>query len=497
MENSTATTGTMTKRQRLIFAIAIFFLALGPRGLFVAVAGHTPPGVDEHEYHQIARNVANGDGFIWYKRGEVLDGGAERIILEEDLPATFRPPGFIWFLGGVYALFGHSYLLARFLLAVISATYAPLTFLICRRVFNQGAAILSAFIVALYPPFILYSVALMTEHIFIALLLLAVYALVCSVSDERRFGWIVLAGLAFGAAELTRPPLIFLLPVLLIWLRFGLGKWKPAVARFAALSAIVLIMVTPWAVRNSLVTGRPMYLDSRAGYNLYIGFNDNADGRFDMNAAITLYGHLKNSFLTGKISDVVMDDWGRKQALKFIHEHPGKAIALTPFKLMHFWNLEHNLFLVGYSYGYIGHIPSPLLIAGFVLLLAPFALITLFACVQLVFGDYRSAGFLLLLALVLYYSAMHAVVFGEARLHFPLVPVLAMLGSAGLVQLIALKRHWGTMPQSERTRARWKGALVAALCCVFIGTWVWGIDYSLPKWKMVLGPNGHEAHLDY
>jgi len=192
-----------------------------------------------------------------------------------------------------------------------------------------------------------------------------------------------------------------------------------------------------------------------------------------------------------------MHNWGKEQALAFIKAHPWRAVALIPFKFMHFWNLEQNMFLVAYSFNYIGAVPVPLLVVFFVFLLIPFAFLTVFSVVGVAFAEAFDRKLWLLLLLVLYYSALHSVVFGEARLHLPLIPILAILAANGLLRLRHARKALASDDTVVRRGARARAAVAAACIAGFIGIWVYGFIYTLPKWAAVLTPGGNTAQLPY
>ncbi len=463
------------------FLLVVYLVALAPRLAFVLVAGHSPPGVDEVEYDIIAKSIIDGKGFSWYL----------------GLPTSFRPPGYPWFLAGVYWLLGPNVFRARMVQAFLTAGHALLTYLVCKKAFNAKAARLSAIFVALYIPLILYTVGLMTENLFIPLILLAFYLLLKTRDNWPRL-FSVLAGLALGASILVRPSVTFFVPLLFLWFYFPKRDWKKAVTNFGIIAVIIVVMVTPWSIRNYNVTGQFVYLDTRTGYNLYIGYHDEGDGSFSMDAAVTMANLLIASVQSGEEqSDVLMHNWGKDKALDFIKAHPWRAIGLVPFKFMHFWSLEQRLIIFAYSYNYIGNVPPVLLILILIALIAPFAFLVTFAVIGASFAGPRAKGLWLILLLIAYNTALHSVVFGEARLHFPLVPFIAMLAGYGLVSLGRIKAAWRSSDVGVRQAVHRRAVLAAGLMIVFVGCWAFSIHYCWPNLQVVLAPGGNVAQLAY
>lgn len=463
------------------FLLVVYLVALAPRLAFVLVAGHSPPGVDEVEYDLIARNLIDGRGFCWYNY----------------LPTSFRPPGYPWFLAGVYWLLGANVFRARMVQAFLTAGHALLTYLVCKKAFNAKAARLSAVFVALYIPLILYTVGLMTENLFIPLILLAFYLLLKTRENRPRL-FSVLSGLVLGASILVRPSLTFFVPVLFLWFYFPKKDWKKAATNFSIIAVIIVIMVTPWCVRNYRVTEQFVYLDTRTGYNLYIGYHEEADGSFSMDAATEMAYMLMDSVRSGEgTSDVLMHNWGKEQAFDFIKAHPWRAIGLVPFKFMHFWGLEQRLIIFAYSYNYIGNVPPVLLILILIALITPFAFLVTFAVVGASFAEPRVKGLWLVVLLIAYNAALHSVVFGEARLHFPLVPFIAMLAGYGLVSLGRIKAAWRSSDAGVRQAVHRRAMVALGFMMVFVGCWAFSIWYCWPNLQTVLAPGGNMAQLPY
>jgi 4-amino-4-deoxy-L-arabinose transferase-like glycosyltransferase len=73
---------------------------------------------------------------------------------------------------------------------------------------------------------------------------------------QRSPGWLLGAGVALGAALLTKATLIFMVPVLLVTAANAL-RWEVPRARVAAVLSIVvpLVMITPWMVANDIRYG--------------------------------------------------------------------------------------------------------------------------------------------------------------------------------------------------------------------------------------------------
>src|ERR1700747_763866 len=87
-------------------------------------------------------------------------------------------------------------------------------------------------------------------------------------SENIRRTWIVL-GILWGVTALTNPALLSLLPFSYAYAFFPRTPrpWKDALLSAALCCAIVL----PWAVRNDVVFGRPVFLRSNFWFEFHLG----------------------------------------------------------------------------------------------------------------------------------------------------------------------------------------------------------------------------------
>lgn len=215
----------------------VYLLALVPRLAVVLLLGEAPLSLDEIEYDRIAWNLSDGYGYTWFF----------------ELPTTFRPPGYPAFLAFVYSLFGADYYIGRIANALLAALQAPLTLVLGTLVFGRRTGLIAGVIVALYLPLVFYAYAIMSENLFIVLLL-ASLILTVMVLRSASLALAGVAGLAVGAAILTTSAfaafLVFLFGFVVLRAKYHPGLWR----RFALLALVALLVTVPWAVRNYAVT---------------------------------------------------------------------------------------------------------------------------------------------------------------------------------------------------------------------------------------------------
>jgi len=245
-------------------------LALGARLLVALVAWNRfPPADDGTIYDTLADRLARGLGYTWaWPDGTVT-------------PVAHYPVGYPAMLAVAYrSSFGHP-ASALVLHAVTGALGAACIHFVASVGTSRRGARWAGAVVALHPALLSYTPAIMTEGVASALLAVP-FALTlaarATASPGVRHGLAGLAGVALGAVSLVRPQLLLLLP-LVAWLGGAGGvvrRWTTA----AFVTAGVAASVVPWSVRNERALGRPVLVSANGGWNLLIGTDPDAHGRW-------------------------------------------------------------------------------------------------------------------------------------------------------------------------------------------------------------------------
>lgn len=467
---------------------ALFLLAALPRLVLALIYLDLPIGLDDmYQYDMLGRSLAAGHGYRWYSR---VDVAALRPYLDKwykiDLPTaqvpldgyrtTFRAPGYPAFLAAIYLAFGTTYRLqvVRLLQALLGAALAPLTALLASRLGLPGrSAPAAGVIVALYPVLWMYPLGLGSENLFFPLSLATGLALLAAAGSGRVWN-AASAGLLFGVAILTRGAFVVTLPFACLWLARRAG-W-----RRAALTAVVsLAVVAPWSVRNSLVLGRPAFVETTVGYNLFVGYHPEGDGGFVTHIAL-MPVHL--------LDDEARDRWTTEHALGFIRADPGRAALLNLNRLAYFWGWETRELVYFYSNNAFGPLAPGVLFAAMALLILPWAAVALLAPFGLAVAA-DSRGRRLSLAFVAGALLAYVPILAEPRFHLPLLPWLAPYAAFALQHPL----DWLRPPPARRLAV--VAATLFALLLVLL--WSWDALRLLPRWETVFSTGGNELYLSY
>ena len=257
--------------------LAILALALAARLALALAAAPDHIGGDPGVYDQVA--VALADGHGWSRPGR-----APGVFK----PTALHPPAWPAVLGAAYAttdhedrpdLAGvrvrHAELAARSLAtaqarwrtgrvvnALLETAGVALIGLIALELWGRRMALLAAAVAALYPALAVLGMALLSEPLFVALELGAVYAALRA--RRGRLAWTAAAGVLCGLAVLARANgAVLLVPLAL------------AVPRRAipVLLAGAVLAVAPWTLRNLTVLHAPVPVSTDLGQTLAGTYN--------------------------------------------------------------------------------------------------------------------------------------------------------------------------------------------------------------------------------
>jgi 4-amino-4-deoxy-L-arabinose transferase-like glycosyltransferase len=250
----------MLDRRRDALPLAIILL-LG--GLLRALTWGEIPRTglisDEGEYLSAATWLAQGRGFSWYQHY-----------------LWTRAPIYPLFLALHLRLFGDDPAPIYLSQHLLSLANVLLTYALARRMLpmaHRVMPLLAALLMAIYFPFVIYPQALLSETLFLTLLLSALLALAAA-AERRTLPPLLLAGALLGVATLTRSLTLFFIPLAALWLAF---YSQPAeTLRRRLLHAMTLLLcsaavIAPWTLYNSRFYGGLVVIDTSGGYNLLLG----------------------------------------------------------------------------------------------------------------------------------------------------------------------------------------------------------------------------------
>lgn len=412
--------GARSRPEAWIFAGSLFahLVLLSLLFLFFEVRWGT------YEYREIALNVAQGHGFV---------------LRPGDLPILYRPPLYIYFLAGIYAIFGDHHLPVVIVQALLGAATAVVAYRIGNRLFGEPIGVGTAVLVTVHPLMWYNAGRVMTETLFTFLLSLVVLLLVEVVQGGGRRVPPAL-GVAVGLASLCRATFQFF-PLALLSVACWPAALGPSMGerfrRAGVAAACAIVVIFPWSVRNAVVSGGYLIpIDTSGGYTLWVGNARLTDGLDDDGLTPEGLGAMKVALasLLGvdpaspKVRDgrILRQAWSPegnvllfREALSEVAAHPLTSAWLALKKLGRFWfhlMRQENRRL------------QPVVVALQLVVLVP-------AVLGAVLAVRRRLPVLPLFLVMGYLIVLHMAATANARYSVPILPYLIMLGVYGVWRL--------------------------------------------------------------
>lgn len=351
--------------------------------------------------------------------------------------AFFRAPLYIYFLGLIYTIFGHSLLAARIAGHLIGLFSIGFTYKIAEKVFDKRTAVLAAGIHALYPLAVYFESELMVEPLLTFLLEAAVLALL-SAGHQQGYCRYAFSGLLMGLAAITKPVILPLVIVVAGYIYLRNGGVKKMANSFILFMAGVMLVILPVTVRNYVVSKDVVLVASSGGINFYIGNNSRADGltasvpEIGANWQIEDIRYLAEKEAGQLLKPSEVSDYWYRKGRQWIVENPSDFAMIYVKKIYFFMNnyeVSNNRNL------------SAVFGANPILRISPLNFGMILAAVVLLFFFLhrireKRNELILVLGLILLFAGTTAFYFINARFRLPILPFLFCLASFGVISLV-------------------------------------------------------------
>ncbi len=320
-------------------ALCILAVALALRLLFIAVTPDYTPRHDDRHYDRLACSIVVA-GQYPVRPADADAESCGSMPSGENAPTAFRPPGYPVFLAAVHAvgepLPGTRWTRGRVANALLGTLAVGLLGLIALRIWSRRIALVAMAVLALDVPLILVSGSLMSDTLFVTVVLATVLVGLRARDAGRPVAWAAGTGAMVGIATLTRPTaLVLLLPLALA---VAWRPWRPAAA--VALVAATALMIAPWTVRNAVQLHAFIPVSDFVGSWVAGTYNDQS--RNDPEHPGSSQTRVRGTFddLKG-VPEVPRQRELTRRGLQYAADHPGYVAQVL------FWNTRRLLNLEG------------------------------------------------------------------------------------------------------------------------------------------------------
>lgn len=291
--------------------LKLFLLAALVRLIFILTLQNRFYFPDEEEYFRMIDNFLSGRGLI---PGEHIKG--------------FRPP--------LYPLVSSLFYYLKLNLAgirifqvVLSALTVPLIYLTGKKVFSIKTGLIAAVISVFYPFFIFYNGFLLTETLFIFLVVLSFWML-ANLGGSWKYP--VRAGIILGLAGLCRPTIQAFLPFIVLLMAGFRESFQIKIKNIFLMLFFFSVTMSPWIARNYVVFNKFIPGTTMGGYVFWEGNNP-------MSAGGPCHYFPENIM---QVEEIERDKVFYNMTIEAIKENPQRFAWLLKNKFKRFWNVVPN-----------------------------------------------------------------------------------------------------------------------------------------------------------
>jgi hypothetical protein len=294
---------------------------------------------DAAEHVLIAHALLSGRGYVV----DQIPGTEDKHVRFVGKEALFKAPLYQFFLAGVFALSGFSFLLFFPLQAAFGGLLSGFVGLLALDAFRRtDAAWIGGLAAAIHPVLVNSASQPYNENLFFLLFVSALWAFM-RWFDSRRLAWAIGCGLLSGACILTRESGI---PLFFGMVAFGAiaAMHRPRGIRgLVTAVGLAALVIAPWTVRNYVRLGVVVPVASILGNSLATGNNEcvAAESFFrpfwSEGVCMSLDDRRRqaptHAAVPGPVEAVLWDRVDARLGLRFIAENPLEYLKLCARRL--------------------------------------------------------------------------------------------------------------------------------------------------------------------
>jgi 4-amino-4-deoxy-L-arabinose transferase-like glycosyltransferase len=412
----------MSRKHTITLAIIIVAAGLFRLTFSTLVVGwDTAVRGDEVDYHAIAISLSEGDGYR-------IDG----------YETCRRPPLYPYVLALHYKVFGASPTTGRILQIILGMLLVYLVYRVARRYFDGTVGLIAAGIVAMNPFLIMMSGYLLTENVYIILMLTSLLIAPTPAHLNGPLPKVLAASAVLAAATLARPTgLPVALWILAAGLVFGAGSPYIRTRNGVLAAALFVVLLLPWSMRNYQVVGGWVGLTTHGGITFYQGNNQKVVDVLHYRGGVAPLAGLPHAREIAGMGELERERFTRAKGMEFLRDNKRLVPKLLWWKFARFWRLNSDVGLSGVKSGwwwnkdtFLGKLASSFDV-GFVYAVVVFPLFL----AGVVLTRFRWRELMFLYGIAVAHTAVALVFFGSIRGRIPVEPVVAIFAAVTVDRL--------------------------------------------------------------
>ncbi|ADY56684.1 dolichyl-phosphate-mannose-protein mannosyltransferase family protein [Syntrophobotulus glycolicus DSM 8271] len=345
-------------------------------------------------------------------------------------PTVFIMPGYPFVLAFFMKIFGYTAGLTavRVFQGILQIVSLCIIYCICQELFNKKTAQTAITLYLLYFPNIVGAVLILTETVFTFLLILLVYISMKALQSKEK-KYYLLGGTILGLAVLVRPTiLLFPIVILVMWIYLNYSI-KEMLARSLLVACLLIMVLSPWWIRNYLEFSRFIPLTASSG-------NPFLQGTF-------VHYDQSEGFIYDCPDDAIERDKSELEAGK---QRLRENFRKNPVLYIYWYTLGKTVFLWAmpfYPFDLFG-IPLAIMVICHVILL----ILAVRSMVRMLKSNDKNKLLLLLFGVIAYVNLVHLPYFTYSRYAYPVMSLIIIFAANTLTR-VRINRGTGT---AELTR---------------------------------------------
>jgi len=280
-----------------------------------------------YENGRLARSIAEGHGM-----GSPL--------FEDTGVSAWMTPIYPYFVAGIFKVFGIYSTTSAFVLLLLQAVISAFTclpiYFFAKKLFGLRTAMWSGWAWAFFP----YGIYFPVERIWgtwLSTLLVSVLLLITLYLEESSGVWRWIGyGVLWGVTALTEPIVMSAWPFMTGWAAYRLYRSKSRwLMPLLASTFALVIVVTPWFIRNYSAFGRFVPFRDTLGLELHVGNNGDT---FHWHPRFIGPWHNDEELKAFKdLGELAYMEREKQRGMDYIRSHPGWFVLVTARRFIYIW----------------------------------------------------------------------------------------------------------------------------------------------------------------